>query len=1002
MSSETTATKNPGADSAQDWESRVQEFWSREGLPRRVLQGPPRGPWFRFTEGPPTANGRPHIGHLPARALKDAILRYRRMNGFRILSPMAGWDCHGLPVEIEVEKSHGWRSKKQILDYGLSRFAEDCRRTVRTYEEAWKEMSGRMGYWLDYDAAYHTMDASYIESVWWALQKLHAQGLLEKGHQVLPYCPRCETPEASHEVAQGYQETTDPSITVRLRFREFPGGGPLPWALVWTTTPWTLPSNLALAVHPELEYVVIETREGERYLLGEEAEGRYFPDLSGVRRVQSFRGKELVGLAYEPPFEGLVPPGPRSHRIYPGEFVSAKEGTGLVHVAPSFGADDYALGQREGLGVFDPLDASGRFTERVPFLQGQPFKAADRIIVEDLRRRGVLFREETYRHTYPFCWRCRHPLIYRALDSWFIRTHRLSGRLLAHNRAVRWIPGHLRDGRFGNFLSEAKDWALSRNRYWGTPLPIWNCPRGHVVVVGSFAELQRLSRRPLPPGFDPHRPGIDELPLYCPDHEGEPLVREPYVIDVWFDSGAAPFAQYHYPFESRPGFDPAESLDFVAEGLDQTRGWFYTLHVLATALFDRPPYRNVIANGIILNESGAKMSKSRGAVLDPLELFARYGADACRLTLYLSPYTDDFAFGENLIRLQGARMLATLRNVLEFYRANASLDRVAGPPPQAPHPREPLDRWLLSRLERLSGIVTSSLDGYDPHAAAQELRAFLEELSTWYLRRSRPRFWSEGTSEDKREAYETLSCVLATYARLLAPLAPFHAEYVYQTVTGGEFRHAERSVHLEAWPLVRGHRDPDLESAMSRLLQVVEGVRELRMKAGVKQRIPLGELLVCGLSPDDRRALGEAFPRLLLEEANVKSVTSLTPEEFSVRTFPEEDWVVGSREPGIALALSRRPDRSLWLEGLAREVIRRVQVARKEERLDYADRIRLWIWARGDLREALEIHRNTVAQECQADEILLTEGPGPGPSGEGVHHWEDVGGEPLSLRLARP
>ncbi len=980
-------------------EQRVREFWARENVPERALALHPTGPPFRFTEGPPTANGRPHVGHLMARSLKDMVLRFRRMNGYRVVTPMAGWDCHGLPVEIEVEKSHGWRSKKQILEYGLAKFAADCRTNVLTYEAIWRELSSRMAYWLDYSHAYFTMSPEYIESVWWSLKELHGKSLLEKGLYVVPYCPRCETPEASHEVAQGYRETTDPSVTVRLRRTDGPPDGPPTYLLAWTTTPWTLPANLALAVGPAMDYVVFPGTSGERYVMAAPAFSRYFPEPGTAPPIQEhLTGADLVGWRYEPPFPGVTPGGPARHRVYAADWVSTEEGTGIVHVAPSFGVDDHALGQAVGLGAFDPLDASGHFTSAVPLVAGLSFKAADAKLLEDLSARGLVHSQGTYRHTYPFCWRCGSPLMYRAVETWFIRIHKLRAELVAHNAAVNWIPAHLREGRFGNFLSEAKDWALSRNRYWGTPLPFWECPRGHWVAVGSFAELRALSPTPLPEPFDPHRPWVDEIPVECPEHHVR-MTREPYVIDVWYDSGSAPFAQYHYPFAQDSPFDPAVPLDFVAEGLDQTRGWFYTLHVLATLLFHRPAYRTALVNGMALDEGGLKMSKSKRNVVEPLELMDRMGADAPRLAIYLGSYTESTRFSETSIRLSGGKLLTTLLNVVEFYRSNAALDGVRGSE-SAPDPSSPLDRWLLSRLERLGEVLGSAYDASDAHTAAQEIQGFLEELSTWYLRRSRPRFWSETSPEDKRQAYATLSYVLIAVSRFLAPLAPHAAEHVHQVVRGDDFRSGAPSVHLEAWPRVVGHRDTALEGAMARLLTVVEGVRDLRMKAGVRSRIPLPELVIGGFTPEERRALGAAWPGLLQEEANVKKVTELTLEEFAVRPFPEADWVVRAQEARLPIALSRNPGRELWLEGLSREIIRRIQMARKESGMEYGDRVRVELWGGVNLRAAARAHGTVVAEAVLAAEIRWPEEESP-PPGPGVHRWDDVEGETLVVRLEK-
>lgn len=988
-------------------ETRVQEYWHREGIPSLALARNPEGAPFRFTEGPPTANGKPHLGHLVARALKDSVLRHRRMQGYRVITSMAGWDCHGLPVEVEVEKSHGWRSKKNITEYGVDRFIAECRKSVFTYEETWRGMSRRMGYWLDYERPYFTMERSYVESVWWSLKRLYERGSLEKGRYVVPYCPRCETPEAAHEVAQGYKETQDPSVTIRLKAVPKDPASPPRFYLVWTTTPWTLPSNLALAVNPGMDYVVAQGNDGAEYVLVESALLRYraagakppsqgppAPELGAI--VGRMKGSELSGLGYEPPFPGVAPRTPERFRLYPAAFVSSEEGTGIVHVAPSFGVDDYGLGTEVNLGFFDPLDSSGHFTEGVPEVRGMGFKAADPKLTALLREGGVLWREERVLHTYPFCWRCNHALMYRALETWFVRTKRVREKLIANNATVTWIPAHLRDGRFGNFLSEGKDWALSRNRYWGTPLPIWNCPEGHALAVGSFAELSDLSGGTLAADFDPHKPFVDELALTCPQHH-QRLVREPYVIDCWYDSGSAPFAQYHWPFDGAGTFDPTAPLDFLAEGLDQTRGWFYSLLVLATLLFDRPAYRNVIVNGMVLDEAGQKMSKSRGNVTDPLALMERMGADAPRLATYLGPYTEPLRMSETTVRMSGTRLLTTLLNVGEFYRSNRTADQFV-PVEGAPHPAGTLDRWLLSRLEGLTERVGRAMDLMDPHTAAGEINVFIEEISVWYLRRSRPRFWREGKDPGKTDAYATLSFTLTTLAKLLAPLAPHAAEHVYQIATGTDYADGSKGVHLTDWPSLSGYRDTKLEEAMLRVMSLVETGRSLRMTAQVKSRIPLAELVVANMPVADLAVLGSALHELVADELNVKRLTLLTNEEFAVRQFPEEDWVLRATEDRMGLALSRTPNRELLLEGLSREIIRRIQMTRKEEKFQYTDRAALEIFLDPTLREAMDLHGTRILKECQVERVRYLEA-WPPEDAEGLHRWDDVGGERLALRI---
>jgi isoleucyl-tRNA synthetase len=978
-----------GAPPAAAVEARVQEYWDRVGVARRLVADTGTGPIFRFTEGPPTANGPPHLGHPEPRTLKDVQLRYRRMRGDRLVSSMAGWDCHGLPVEIEIEKRHGLKSKREIESFGVARFCDECRADTLRVAAVWQEMSRRLGYWLDYDRAYRTMDAPYIESVWWSLKTLFERGLLEKGHYVLPYCPRCETPLSSHEVAQGYREATDPSVTVRFPLRG--RAGPPRDLLVWTTTPWTLPSNLLVSAKAGLEYSVIREAGGREVVLASAAVPRYFPN--GAEVVERFDGAALEGAAYDPPFD-TPGPAPGRHRVVLDEFVTVEDGTGLVHVAPSFGPEDYRIGQREGVGVFDPLDSRGRFTDQVPLVAGRPFKAADPILVDDLTARGRLYASTTARHTYPFCWRCDSALLYRAIDSWFVRTSRLTRRLVESNGSVRWIPEHLRDGRFGNFLTEAKDWALSRNRYWGTPLPVWLCPAKHATCIGSFAELAERVGRPLAQPFDPHRVTVDALTFPCGTC-GEEARREPYTIDAWYDSGSAPFAQYHYPFEPGP-FDPSAPLDYIAEAIDQTRGWYYSLLVIAVALFDRPAYRTCLTSGHVLDETGRKMSKSKGNVLEPLALLERVGGDAVRWAFLSVDFTEGIRLTELGVQRGAARTLGTLRNVVAFHVQNAAADKL--PPTRTrPTPSAPLDRWLLSRLEGTRSAIETALAGFDPRPAAAAFRAFVDDLSTWYLRRSRPRFWGETSPEDRRAAHETLSYTLIHLARAVAPLVPFLAEWVYQEVGGAAFADPEGSVHLAPWPDVLAPRDLELEAGMDELRALAEVGRELRQRAGVRSRIPLPELVLFGDPSPALAALGEAGEALLAEELNVRRIVRARAADRS--RYPEDSWVVRQDDDGSPrAALPRRPTEALLDEGRRREVARRLQQTRKELGLRYTDRIEVQLSVPPDLRRALEPHQAELANELLADRLELA--PGPLAPGEDLRSWE-VDGVRFEARVHR-
>ena len=972
-----------GAPSGAEVARRVLEFWDRHGIPARAYGGTPDGPIFRFTEGPPGVNGAPHLGHVEPRVLKDVQLRYRRMRGYRIVSPMGGWDCHGLPVELAIEKKNGLRSRKEIEAFGVDRFCDECRATALQYASAWTEMSRRQGFWLDYEHAYRTMDPPFIESLWWALRSMFDKGLLEKGHYVLPYCPRCETTLSSHEVAQGYRETTDPSVTVRFPLVDEPRD-----LLVWTTTPWTLPANLFVVAHPDLEYSVVRGPEGRDVVLASEAVARYFPH--GAEVVARIRASDLAGRTYEPPFP-TPGPGPGRYRIVLDPFVTASEGTGFVHGAPSFGPDDYRIGLREKVGVYDPLDNRGVFGDALPVVRGKLFKVADPLLVHDLEERGRMFRSETLRHTYPFCWRCDHALLYRAIDSWFVRTSRLTESLVLHNAQSRWIPEYLRDGRFGNFLTEAKDWALSRSRYWGTPLPVWVCGDGHPTCIGSFAELAERSGVPLPTPFDPHRVTVDRITVRCATC-GAPARREPYTIDVWFDSGAAPFAQFHYPFEPGP-FDPGAPLDYVAEAIDQTRGWYYTLLVISTALFDRPAYRTNLTCEFLLEETGRKMSKSKGKVLEPLEILDRFGADAVRWLFLSQDFTSPIRVGETTLEKAGHRTLGALRNVVAFHVDNARADGLA-PAVGRPAASALLDRWLLSRLEATREVVSGALESYDPRPAAGAIRDFVDDLSTWYLRRSRPRFWSSADRPDRQEAHATLSYTLAETARIAAPFVPFTAEWIYQEVTDRRFGDGGASVHFTGWPAATVVREPSIEQGMRELRELVEVGRELRQRARVRARIPLTEVVLFGEPPAPLAALGDEGTALLADELNVKRVRRVP--SFDAAAFPESDWVVREDDGRPVAALPRQPTPALLEEGLAREVARRLQQTRKELGLRYLDPVAITVSADGPLRAAVEARRASLAEDLLADPLEVTDAPLP--DAPDVHRF-DIDGAAFSARI---
>ncbi|MGH7691568.1 MAG: isoleucine--tRNA ligase, partial [Candidatus Dormibacteria bacterium] len=766
-------------------EERVLQFWRRERIFERGLEQRRYAEPFVFYEGPPTANGLPGVHHVLARAFKDCFLRYQQMRG-RLVPRRGGWDTHGLPVELEVERSLQFGSKQDIERLGVEEFNRLCRGSVMEYIDEWERLTERVGFWLDLEHAYRTYDTEYIESVWWSLKQIHQRGWLFRGHRVAPYCPRCQTSLSSHELAQpgAYREDTpDPGVTVRFRLRETPGTS----LLAWTTTPWTLPGNVALAVGSGIPYVEVSQR-GERLVL---AKGR-LGILDGEFQVErELSGAELVGLRYQPIFPYLPEQAP-AWRVLAADFVSTEEGTGIVHTAGAYGEDDLRLCQEAGIEVRHTVGLDGRFLPFVAAFQGIPVKQADPLIITDLESRGLLYKQERILHTYPFCWRCETPLLYYALDSWFIRTTAVKEELIRHNASTRWVPAHLRDGRMGNWLESLQDWNLSRARYWGTPLPIWTCASCQAErCVGSLAELG------LAPGTDVHKPYIDEVTLACAC--GGEMRRVPEVIDAWYDSGAMPFAQWHYPFENQDRFEAAHPADFISEALDQTRGWFYTLLAESVMLFDQPAYRNVVVPSLVVDERGRKMSKSRGNVVDPFELISKTSSDAVRWWFYTTVSVGlEYRISVQRVADTALRFLSVLWNTQSFLVTYANLagwrpDSSTAPGP----PLGVLDRWILARLEETVAQAVAALDQYDANSACRAIAGLVDDTSTWYLRRSRGRF--RGGSEEVSASCATLHRVLCQTARLMAPFTPFVAEAIFRELNPGDSPEPV-SVHLEDYP----------------------------------------------------------------------------------------------------------------------------------------------------------------------------------------------------------
>ena len=998
-------------------EEKVLEFWQRERIFERSVREREGRPRFVFYEGPPTANGRPHFAHLLARVYKDLFPRYKTMRGFYV-PRKAGWDCHGLPVELEVEKELGLSTKAEIENLGVEKFVRACRASVDRYIREWEKMMVRLGFWIDLAHPYITYTDDYIESLWWMLKEIHRKGLLYKGHKILPYCPRCGTPLSSHEVAQGYRRVSDPSVFVRMPLADEPGVS----LLVWTTTPWTLPANVALAVAEDAPYAEVLFR-GERLIL---AKPRLPAVLGEAQVLREFSGRELVGRNYLP----LYPlAGEGAYRVVGAEFVSMEEGTGIVHIAPAFGEEDYELGKREGLPFLQPVDRAGRFTQDFSLCAGLFVKEADPKIVEDLRAKGRLFRAETYEHEYPFCWRCDTPLLYYAMDSWFIATTKEKERIIEENERIVWHPGHVGSGRFADFLASMRDWALSRERYWGTPLPVWTCSScGHMEVVGSRKELVEKAVDPeLASTVELHRPYVDRVELRCPC--GGRMRREPYVLDTWFDSGSMHTAQWHFPFENLEEFRASYPADFICEGLDQTRGWFYTLLVTGVLVHGATPYRRVLVTGLGLDAEGQKMSKSRGNVIDPLPLADQYGADAIRWYLLSesAPWTERRLSAEG-VKAARFGFLETVRNCHDFFALYAAIDGFDPGANFIPWEKRPaLDRWLGSRLSQAVEEVTAALDAYDVVRATRALEDFVDDLSNWYIRASRPRFWGSGLGEDKLSAYHTLYFVLKNLSLLLAPFTPFLAEAMWQNLRTDE---DPVSVHLADWPSPL-FRDRSLEEQMGRVREVVELALAARNRAKIKVRQPLRSLFVLEKPGDPE--IPEELWRLAKEELNVLELrvvrdlslvrvpkaspdfrrlgprlgakaqlvaqrireapsewvrellsqgaaaidlgeekVQIRAEEVQISWEPAPGFVV-EEEPGGAVALDIRLDEELRALGDLRELVHRLQLLRKEAGFEVTDRIA--IGYTGEIGEIFARFPERVKEEVLARELRAAELP---------------------------
>ena len=1024
-------------------ESRILEFWRQENIFRKSVEERPADNEFIFYDGPPFATGLPHYGHLLAGTIKDVIPRYKTMQGYRV-ERRFGWDCHGLPVEYEIEQTLGLKGRPDIEEFGVGNFNEECRKIVLRYASEWRETVERMARWIDFDNDYKTMDLTFMESVWWIFDQLWKKGLIYEGVKVMPYSWRVSTPLSNFEANLNYKDTQDPSVTVKFALTSEPNN----FILAWTTTPWTLPSNLALCAGPNLNYVCLQPHESEeKYWICEGRLSAYFEEGS-YQIIKKCAGKELEGLAYEPIFrfaDGRVDLS-KARRVLLDEYVSDESGTGIVHQAPAFGEDDLRICQREGIPVFDPVDTEGNFCTYMDFIAGMNIKEADKTIIRELKEQGSLFRQDTIQHSYPFCWRTDTPLIYKAISTWFVNVEAIKDRMVSHNQTVHWVPTHIRDGRFGKWLENARDWAISRNRYWGTPLPIWRSEDGDILCFGNVADLEEAVGQKI---TDLHKHFLDDLLI---NKDGKTYRRIPEVLDCWFESGAMPYAQQHYPFENKELFEENFPANFICEGLDQTRGWFYTLVVHAAALFDAPAFRNCIVNGLILAEDGKKMSKRLKNYPDPVEMLDRYGADAIRLYMLNSVAVqgESLRFSEQGLVEVTRSVLLPLWNSLSFLSTYAEID--GWEPTEANLAVEktnPLDRWIMSRLQGLIAEVHSAMDLYELNRASAPFVHFIDLLTNWYLRRSRRRFWKDGRGQDKMSAYATLFLVLRDLSKIIASFVPYVAEGIYESLR----REGDPiSVHLDYFPAVDDKsRDTELETRMDLVLAAVNMGRALRSKHQLKTRQPLQRLFLITRDPEAQRILNE-LDALLLDELNIKelvlteneedlvglsaqanfrvlgkrlgkrmkevanqiktldlenirrlqdggSVTlqhtdgevTLTLEDVLIQRSQREGLLVES-SGSVTIALDTQLNESLIKEGLAREFVNKVQHMRKEQDLAVMDRIVIRYKSSDIVGKAIDVYRDFVCTETLCEKLLLEDNPGS--------EW-DINGEICTIELQR-
>lgn len=1065
----------------QKLEREQLEFWRAYRIFERSMKEREGGPHYVTYEGPPTVNGNPGVHHVLARAFKDLFPRYKTMRGYYALRK-GGWDTHGLPVELAIEKELGFTHKQQIEEYGVAEFNKKCRDSVVRNIGVWERFTERMAYWTDIEHAYITFTNDYIESVWWTLKQMWEKDLLYQGLKVVPYCPRCGTPLSSHEVALGYQDVDDPSVYVRFPVRDTAGL----YLLAWTTTPWTLPANVALAVGAEIDYVQVQgpspDGEGsEQLILAAELFPKVIKNAEEYTIVKRMKGRDLRDLHYNPLYT-FLPVDMDYAYVVTADFVSTQDGTGIVHIAPAFGVDDMAVGRQNDLPVIQTISSDGRFIDAVTEFRGMWVKDADKEIIRDLRKRGLMFKNETFRHTYPFCWRCGTPLLYMGRDSWFIRTTAYRDLMIKNNQQINWIPEHVRDGRFGNWLNELKDWALGRERYWGTTLPIWvDEITGEMLCVGSVAELSQLAGRDLSE-LDLHRPYVDAITFQNPKGTGGTMRRVPEVIDVWFDSGSMPIAQWGYPAHNADIFPTQFPADYICEAVDQTRGWFYTLHSISTMVFEQPAYKNVICLGLILDEKGEKMSKSKGNIIDPWEVLNTHGADAFRWYLYTSgPPGEPRRFSKDMVGKTLSNFWLTLWNTYSFFVTYANIDgwspASAAPPVSE---RDPLDQWILSELHQMIADVTEAFDSYDVPGATRPVQAFIEVLSNWYVRLSRRRFWKSESDNEKQGAYATLYECLLAVSKLLAPTTPFVSEAIYRNLSGvaslpiGAETQTPISVHLALWPEVdQSLINRDLIAEMRLAQKLVSLGRAARESVGIGVRQPLasaqfvtrepgetasveklralieselnvksiqvmenaGDLVRYRMNPLPSmlgRKFGKDFPRVQLAlregapefvrpyaEALLRGETitveldgasfELAPGDADVRREAAGGFAV-AEEGGYLVAIDATLTEELVMEGLAREVVRRVQTMRRDADFNITDNITIVYAATPKLAQAIRAYTGYIQSETLATELKEGDAPAnggfhtvtfaPDPDGDKKKD-QSIEGETLTLGVKR-